>query len=375
MTTSQDLRIKARSDFVTGSQPFITIAIPHYKHRRYLEIVLESIVAQDFNQLEIVISDDQSPDDSSTVIPDILQRARRPFRYYVQPKNLGYDGNVRFCLAAAQGRYVMLLGNDDALAGPQTIGQIVDALTALNFPSVAFTNYCDWASGEVTQRALHTQVLGAGPQTAVQFFRSFSFVAGLIYDQAATRQHETDRWDQSVYYQIYLASRIIASGGSLAALDINAVRKDVRIDGQHVFNYATKWADAPWSFQPRHTGMESVIRVTVDAVTPLVPAEQRSTTIRQIIQQILTITYPYWLMEYRRVANWSFAVGVAREMWPGKLLREYPVLKNADRLHLWLRYMAATIGGLCLPQSWFQRMKQQLATRTRRATQETTGAN
>ena len=62
-------------------------------------------------------------------------------------------------------------------------------------------------------------------------------------------------------------------------------------------------------------------------------------------------------------------------MWPGKLLREYPVLKKADRLHLWLRYMAATIGGLCLPQSWFQRMKQQLAMRTRRTAQETTGAN
>lgn len=372
MTNLPNQRIGARYDYADGSHPFITIAIPHYKHRRYLEIVLESIFAQDFDQLEIVVSDDQSPDDSSVVIPDILRQGGRPFRYYVQPENLGYDGNVRFCLAAAQGRYVLLLGNDDALAGPQTIREIVDALTALNFPSAAFTNYCDWTSGEVTQRALHTQVLGAGPQTAVQFFRSFSFVAGLLFDQEATRQHETDRWDRSVYYQIYLASRIIASGGSLAALNINAVRKDVRIDGQHVFNYATKWADAPWSFQPRHTGMESVIRVTVDAVTPLILVEQRSATIRQIIQQILTITYPYWLMEYRRVANWSFAVGIARAMWPGKLLREYPAIENIDRVKLWLRYMTATGGGLLLPRSWFEHVKQQLAIRTRRAAQEAT---
>lgn len=370
MTPPFDQRLTASCSFPAGSTPFLTIAIPHYKHRRYLEVVLESIFAQDYDRLEIVVSDDQSPDDSNAVIPDLLQRSGRPFRYYSQPQNLGYDGNVRFCLAAAQGRYVMLLGNDDALAGPQSIGQITATLTTLDFPSVAFTNYCDWASGELTQRALHTQRLGAGPATAVKYFRSFSFVAGLIFEQAATREHETDRWDQSVFYQIYLASRIIASDGTLAALDINAVRKDVRIDDQHVFNYAVKWADAPWSFQSRHTGMESVIRVTVDAITPLLPEKQHSRTIRQIIQQILTITYPFWLMEYRRVANWSFAAGVAREMWPGKLLREYSTLRLGDRLKLWIRYIAATLGGLLLPQTWFERVKRQLATRLRRTTQE-----
>lgn len=370
MTPPFHQRLTASRSYPAGSTPFITIAIPHYKHRRYLEVVLDSIFAQDDDRLEIVISDDQSPDDSDAVIPDLLQRSGRPFRYYSQPQNLGYDGNVRFCLAAAQGHYVMLLGNDDALAGPTSISQIATALAALDFPAVAFTNYCDWASGEPTQRALHTQRLGAGPETAVQFFRSFSFVAGLIFDQATARQHETDRWDRSVYYQIYLASRIIACGGPLAALDIMAVRKDVRIDDQHVFNYAVKWADAPWSFQPRHTGMESVIRVTVDAVVPLLPEDQHSRTIRQIVQQILTVTYPFWLMEYRRVANWSFAVGVAREMWPGKLLREYSTLSLSDRLKLWGRYMAATLGGLLLPQTWFERVKRQLATRLRRTAQE-----
>lgn len=370
MTPPFQQRLRASCGFPAGSDPFITIAIPHYKHRRYLEVVLESIFVQDYDHLEIVISDDQSPDDSDAVIPSLLHRSGRPFRYYSQPQNLGYDGNVRFCLAAAQGHYVLLLGNDDALAGPTCISRIATALAALDFPAVAFTNYCDWASGEPTQRALRTQRLGAGPETAVQFFRSFSFVAGLIFDQAATHQHETDRWDRSVYYQIYLASRIIASGGSLAALDINAVRKDVRIDNRHVFNYAVKWANAPWSFQPRHTGMESVIRVAVDAITPLIPEKQQSRTIRKIIQQILTITYPFWLMEYRRVANWSFAVGVTREMWPGKLLREYSTLSCVDRFQLWARYTAATLGGLLLPRTWFERIKRQLAVRVRQTAQE-----
>jgi glycosyltransferase involved in cell wall biosynthesis len=359
----------AHHSLKTGCDPLLTVAIPHYKQRSYLEVVLTSIFSQTDDNFEILVSDDCSPDDSNQVIPAILQTSGRPFYYYRQPNNLGYDGNVRFCLAAAQGRYVMLLGNDDALHDPQTISQIATVLAQLDYPAVAFTNYSDWANGELTRRALSTQNLGSGPATAVRFFRSFSFVAGLIFDQAATRRHETERWDQSIYYQIYLASRIIASGGTVAALDINAVCKDVRIDGQHVFNYAVKWADAPWSFQSRHTGMESVVRVTVDAIVPLLPAAERSKTIRQIIQQMVTITYPYWLMEYRRVANWSFAVGVAREMWPGKLLAEYSNLASIDRGKLWLWYLAATLGGLLLPRYLFARLQKQLATYIRRVAQ------
>ena len=34
-----------------SERPLLTVAIPHYQHRRYLEIVLESIFAQDMDRL------------------------------------------------------------------------------------------------------------------------------------------------------------------------------------------------------------------------------------------------------------------------------------------------------------------------------------
>ena len=354
--------------------PKMTVAIPHYKHRQYLQVVLETVLSQDCDSFELLVSDDCSPDDSAAVIPDMLLASGRPFRYYTQPSNLGYDGNVRFCLAAAQGRYVLLLGNDDALAGPDIVRRLIDLLSDLGNPAVAFVNFSDYETGAVVARAQRTQLLGAGPETALRYFRSFSFVAGLIYDREYARQHETDRWDQSIYYQIYLAGRIIASGNSLAAIALTAVRKDVRVAGDHVFNYAVKWANAPWSFQSRHTGMDSVIRVTADAILPFVPAGMQSATLRQIINQILTITYPYWLMEYRRVANWSFAVGIARSMWPGRLLAEYTILHPADRLRIWFRYVIVTVGGLFIPASLFHRIKERLAGMLRQRQQNPTPA-
>jgi hypothetical protein len=304
----------------------------------------------------------------------MLHKSGRPFRYYAQPVNLGYDGNVRFCLSAAQGEYVLLLGNDDALAGPDALRKVAFALRELGGPTVAFTNYADYASGVVTRRARSTCLLGNGPDTAIRFFRIFSFVSGLVFARQAALQHETDTWDGSVFYQIYLASRIIASGGKLGAIDECAVSKDVRLDGRTVPNYVTKWSGAPWSFAIRQTGLDSVIRVTAAAVLPTLPKDQHSGALRRIIGQVLTVSYAHWLFEYRCVANWSYGLGVARGMWPGKLLSEYR-LAAQDRAWLWGAYGAVTVAGLLFPASLFVRFRTRLADGVRRHQQSPKGQN
>jgi glycosyltransferase involved in cell wall biosynthesis len=351
---------------VKGPRPFLTVAIPHYGRKRHLEIVLDSIFDQMFHDFEILISDDQSPDDSNVVIPPLLQRSGRAFRYYTQSSNLGYDGNVRFCLAAARGDYVFLLGNDDALSDAATLKMIAADLRRLDGPEVAFTSYADWSTGEVTKRAQKTQRLGSGPEVAVRHFRSFSFVSGLIYKREAALEHETNRWDNSVFYQMYLGSRIVATGGQLAALSICSVRKDVKVENE-INDCVARWAGAGWSLEPRQTGLDSVIRVTADAILPRVEFSKRSHILRQIIGQILLVTYPSWLFIYRLGVNWSFAFGIARDMWVGKLLAEHsPNLKGRDKFFLWILYLMVTVAGLIIPAFLFHAVKSSLSDFVRR---------
>ena len=267
---------------------------------------------------------------------------------------------MRFCLRHARGRYVFLLGNDDALAGSDTLMKVAAMLRELGLPEVAFTNYADSDSREVVRRALSTRELGTGPTIALTNFRSFSFVSGLIYNRAAAVLHETDRWDRSIYYQIYIACRILAAGGRLGAMDLCAVRKDVRVEGHTVPNYASKWANAPWSFQSRHTGLDSVIRVTADAVLPLLPERQQSAALRHIVAKVLVTTYPAWLFEYRRVSNWSFAAGIARAMRPWKLLKEHQS-RPFDSAYLYALYALVTVTGLVFPLALFKPARSRLA--------------
>lgn len=367
-------RLLASHQANSDSEPFLTVAIPQFNRRRYLEVNLESLFAQEFTDFEILISDDCSPDDSNAVIPGILKVAGRSFRYYAQPTNLGYDGNVRFCLNAARGRYVMMLGNDDSLVSPTTLSDIASRLKQLRFPEVAVTNYEDWETHRVTRRMYGDSILGSGWETAAHFFRSFSFTSGLIYDGAAAARHETAKWDRSIYYQIFLACRIIAAGGQMAGLDLSVVRDHIRLNGDLVpETYRNRYKNAPWSFKWKHTGLDSVIRVTSDAVLPFVPAAQRSGAVRRIISQTLKIPYPFWLFEYRALANWGYGFGIARDLWPKHLLAEYQ-LNIWDRFYLWGLYLLVTLIGLTLPASLFNRVRHRLADIVRRRRQAVSGA-
>ena len=354
--------------------PFFTVAIPQYNRRRFLEVGLESLFAQDSQDFEILISDDHSSDDSSTVIPAILQASGRVFRYLRQPRNLGYDANVRFCLLNARGRYVLMLGNDDALASPDVLSRLKDEIQSLGFPQVCVTNYCDWGTGVVTRRVFGTRDLGSGPRVAEHFFRLFSFTSGLIFERCVAALHDTDRWDASIYVQMYLACRIVASGGSLGGLDTVAVKDHIRLEGELVpETYRVKYRNAPLDFAAKHTGLDSVVRVTVDAIAPYVPEDEKSGSIRRIFSQLLTITYPFWLFEYRQLANWGMGFGVARDLWPGKQLAEYD-LKPADRLRIWALYAGVTCIGLVFPASLFNRHRHAIASFVRSRRQRFLGA-
>ena len=364
MVTAVGVRLVASVEVST--QPTLTIAIPHFRNPLHLRAVVDSLLEQRSDDFEVLISDDASPDDASETIPLVLRDSGISFRYFRQSTNLGYDRNLRFCLDNAAGEYVLILGNDDALVGPQTVDEIVQALDHVDC-AVAFTNFVDYFDETaITKRALETGVLGSGPDVAVRFFRSFSFVAGLIFRQDVAEAHSTARWDGSIYYQVYLACRIVAAGHDLAALDVLAVRKDVRIEGAKAPNYASRARLAPPSFEARHLGLDSFIRVTIDAIEPHLGASRRNKAVRRIFLQMYLITYPYWLFEYRRVGRWSHSFGVFRSALPYRLAKESG-LSGLDLLSVNSAYWLATAAGLVIPRSLFSRLEGWLADSVRAA--------
>lgn len=108
-------------------KPLVSIGIPTYNRSVSLVRAVESALAQDYEKLEIVISDNASTDETGNVCVDLCKKDAR-IRYIRQPKNLGMTENFRRALAASHGAFFMWLSDDDWL-DPSYISQCMAFLT------------------------------------------------------------------------------------------------------------------------------------------------------------------------------------------------------------------------------------------------------
>jgi hypothetical protein len=289
---------------------------------------------------------------------DYLRSSGIPFVWQQQEKNRRYDGNLRGALALARGEYCFLLGNDDALAGPQSLGTVAQALREHPGTAVAIGNYEAYDTREQYRRVPNGP-LGAGVDAAIRLFRHVSFVSGVVLRRADVEQFATDAWDGSEMYQMYLMCRLLAAGGSALGIGQSIVRKDIRIAGESVDSYASGGRLHPCPLVERPLNLVWIPRLITAAVEPYTTASERSALSRRVAAQLLTYTYPFWLFEYRRVQSWKYSAGVALGMRPRNLLRGVR-LKATDDVLLRVLYAAATTAGLILPRALFERMRGRL---------------
>ena len=94
--------------------PKISVLIPCFRQARFLSEALDSVLRQDFHDLEVIASDDASPDHAYSILQDYAARDPR-IRIFHQPSNLGMVANWNFCLRQARGEAVKLMGGDDRL--------------------------------------------------------------------------------------------------------------------------------------------------------------------------------------------------------------------------------------------------------------------
>jgi glycosyltransferase involved in cell wall biosynthesis len=93
-------------------QPRVSIGVPVYNCDAYLHLALDSLLAQTFSDLEIIISDNASTDSTESVCRMYAARDSR-IRYVRQKTNMGAPANFQFVLGQAMGEYFMWAAADD----------------------------------------------------------------------------------------------------------------------------------------------------------------------------------------------------------------------------------------------------------------------
>lgn len=123
---------------MNSSRPRVTALVPVWRAASFLRETLEHLERQTYEHLEVLISDDASPDESAAIAESFATRDAR-FRVLRQPRNLGWVGNVNALLAAGTGELFLFAFQDDLLA-PTYVERCASALLERPQAVMAFTD-------------------------------------------------------------------------------------------------------------------------------------------------------------------------------------------------------------------------------------------
>jgi glycosyltransferase involved in cell wall biosynthesis len=336
----------------------ISLCIPQYNRIKYLLKNLSIIAQQSYNDIEIVIADDASTDTTEEEITRFIQAYRYPVIYYRHPVNVGYDTNLRKSFELATGDYCIAMGNDDTLKGAEGIERLVDFLKVYDRPEIGFCNYAEDHSPDVPiVRASSSQVVGSGLEIALKYYRSFSFVGGIILRKDSFDAVNTNKVDGSVYVQMYFAARIITNGGRLFMYEPSLILKDIHLEGSMANSYRDtlmkNWKD----LKPIDGGLKQVIRAVLEGFKDAgVNIGQVS---YKVIKNIYQFTYPFWLLDYRSNNSFVGAVGMMQGLKPSGI-PQLQYLSLSEKFKIKSYYYFSTIIGFLLPVFIFNKFKNQV---------------
>lgn len=118
-------------------RPLVTIGLPVYNGERYLGAAIDSILAQEYDDFELLIADNASTDDSLEIAAVAAERDSR-VAVHPSPVNRGAAWNYNRLVDHARGEYFKWAAHDD-LVEPAFLGRCVEVLKTRQDVVLAYT--------------------------------------------------------------------------------------------------------------------------------------------------------------------------------------------------------------------------------------------
>jgi glycosyltransferase involved in cell wall biosynthesis len=209
--------------------PLFSVCIPAYNRAKLLPPLLDSIFSQDFDDYEVVITEDASRERAEIrrVAEDYQQRYPGRLRLIENDKNLGFDGNIRKLVAESHGQYCLFMGNDDLLAAG-AMKTIAGGITRHPNVGVVLRSYAqfDGEPDNVWQEFRYfpdERFFPAGGATAAALYRRSVVICGVVIDRETALRHATTEHDGTLLYQIYLVACVLFEKNGIALPQIVAL--------------------------------------------------------------------------------------------------------------------------------------------------------
>jgi alpha-1,3-rhamnosyltransferase len=180
--------------------PVVTVVVPSYNHARFVAATLRSILQQSFRELELLVVDDGSQDDSVSAIRAFVDEAHDPRIDFRAQANRGLCRTLNEGLERARGKYFCYVGSDD-LWEPDRLAEQVDAIESAGANVGAAFSDC-W-------------VIDADGNRRDRLGRQYPYRGGDIYDDLVRM-----RFHPPSPTNLFVRDKLILAGGFNEALPI-----------------------------------------------------------------------------------------------------------------------------------------------------------
>ena len=113
----------------SSAKPLVSIIIGMYKGEKYIKECINSVINQDYSNLEIILIDDGSPDQCGTIADDYAKMDSRIV--VIHQTNSGVSASRNKGIDIARGDYICIIDQDDIVSSDYI--KMIVLNMALNF--------------------------------------------------------------------------------------------------------------------------------------------------------------------------------------------------------------------------------------------------
>ncbi len=188
----------------SNDRPLVTFALLSYNQEKYIRESLEAAFSQTYGNMEILVSDDCSADNTFELISELCKNYTGPHRLVINrnPKNLGLGGHINTVLGMANGELVLFAAGDDVseasradeivnfwLHGNKKLDSIWSDVYIIDENGVLLGGKSSPASGESARAQTQNMVLslmGCSHATTKRLYEKFGALrADIVYEDRA----------------------------------------------------------------------------------------------------------------------------------------------------------------------------------------------
>ncbi len=196
-----------------GDILLVSIALLTYNHEKYIGDCLQSILEQDYENIELIMLDDASKDKTVMIVESYLDALRKKCRNVLFVKNEKNKGNIPFnmnrILKKSKGYYCKMLSGDDILEY-NCISRLVQSLSDHPECSVVYSNVYlvpdYYRKGEWVEKPIAYFSYRKSEVESDDFFRKLMFGNHILAPSAMIKRtllEEYGHLDETISYEDY----------------------------------------------------------------------------------------------------------------------------------------------------------------------------